>query len=175
MESFGSTCKFFNQISRDHFCWRQHYSQHYTSSYRDLTAFENILKVANWKKQYKIYQSRKNLLAGDIESEEYSNICPKLDSFTHLNSDNDSFSEKLPIYCTLWEGRNRKDLQVGQVVILLPSKDSHPNISDAKVCRISRKMKTKYRRIINYDFKYQELKVENGTLKGTGHFLKIFI
>ena len=82
------------------------------------------------------------------------------------------FLRKLPIECTLWNGKNRKDLQDGQVVILLPSKDSNPNISDAKVCRISRKIKTKYRRTINYDLKYQELKVENGTLKGTGSFLK---
>ena len=73
MESFESTCKFFNQISRDHFCWRRYYSLNYTSSYRDLTAFENILKVENWKRQYRLYENRKKSLAGESENNSNSN------------------------------------------------------------------------------------------------------
>ena len=84
MESFESTCKFFNQISRDHFCWQRYYSLNYTSSYRDLTAFENILKVENWKRQYRLYENRKNSLAGESENNSNSNSGSYFGTFNFL-------------------------------------------------------------------------------------------
>ena len=72
--------------------------------------------------------------------------------------------------CTIWHDKKRKSLQVGQIVILVPLKNQADNhdISKAKVCRISRKMKRKYRHHIEYIFRYQEIDIENGILKGTG-------
>ena len=80
------------------------------------------------------------------------------------------FFRALPMECTIWHDKKRKSLQVGQIVILVPLKNQADNhdISKAKVCRISRKMKRKYRHHIEYIFRYQEIDIENGILKGTG-------
>ena len=85
------------------------------------------------------------------------------------------FFRTLPMECTFWHDKKRESLQVGQIVILVSSKDDHHNISNAKICRISRKMKRKYRKFTNHEYKtyheyifrYQDINVENGTLKGT--------